>query len=85
MTLLSIGQTAQGRYKMIVAEGESIKGPIPQTGNTNTRCSFGRPVAAFVEQWCSAGPTHHFALGVGRKAAEIKRTAGMMGIEVQEI
>ncbi|MFD2330765.1 arabinose isomerase [Cohnella sp. GCM10020058] len=85
VTLLSIGQTAQGRYKMIVAEGESIKGPIPQTGNTNTRCSFGRPVATFVEQWCSAGPTHHFALGVGNKAAEIKRTAGMLGIEVEVI
>lgn len=85
VTLLSISQTAEGRYRMIVAEGESIKGEIPQTGNTNTRCSFNRSVAEFVEQWCSAGPTHHFALGVGHVAREISRVAKTMGIEVQKV
>ncbi|MBO9609425.1 MAG: L-fucose/L-arabinose isomerase family protein [Paenibacillaceae bacterium] len=85
VTLLSIGQQAEGRYKMIVAEGQSIKGLIPQTGNTNTRCSFNRPVSEFVETWCSAGPTHHFALGTGHQAKAIRRVAGMLGIEVQTI
>lgn len=81
VTLLSISQTATGKYKMVVAEGESIKGQIPQTGNTNTRCSFGRDVADFVEQWCAAGPTHHFALGIGHQAKAIRRTADILGIE----
>lgn len=83
VTLLGISQTADGRYKMIAAEGESIKGAIPQTGNTNTRCSFGREIADFIERWCSAGPTHHFALGVGHVTHELKQTAKVLGIELE--
>jgi len=85
VTLLSISQTEQGRYKMVVAEGESIAGEIPQTGNTNTRCSFNRSVAEFVEQWCSAGPTHHFALGVGHVGQQIRNVAKIMGVEVHTV
>ncbi|MBD2844838.1 L-fucose/L-arabinose isomerase family protein [Paenibacillus sp. IB182496] len=82
VTLLSLSQNEHGRYRMVVTEGESVAGAIPQTGNTNTRCSFGRPVAEFVEQWCAAGPTHHFALGTGHVAAQIASVANIMGIEV---
>lgn len=85
VTILSISQNAEGKYKMIVAEGESIAGQIPQTGNTNTRCSFNRSVAEFVEEWCSAGPTHHFALGVGHVANQIQRVGKVMGIEVHKV
>ncbi|UKS26683.1 L-fucose/L-arabinose isomerase family protein [Paenibacillus sp. HWE-109] len=83
VTLLSISQTADGKFKMIATEGESIKGPIPQTGNTNTRCSFNCSVGEFVEKWCSAGPTHHFALGVGHVNNKIRKVAQVLGIELQ--
>ncbi|WP_372635492.1 arabinose isomerase [Cohnella sp.] len=83
VTLLGISQTADGRFKMIATEGLSIPGEIPQTGNTNTRCSFDRPVAEFIEQWCSAGPTHHFALGVGHVNAKLKNVAKVLGIELE--
>lgn len=82
VTLLSISQTPEGRYKFVVAEGESIPGEIPKTGNTNTRCTFNRPVSEFVEAWCSAGPTHHFALGVGHVAEQIRHVAKILGVEV---
>jgi L-arabinose isomerase len=36
ITMLSIGVKADGRFKFVVAEGESLRGPIPPTGNTNT-------------------------------------------------
>jgi len=85
VTLLGVSQTADGKFKMIAAEGESIKGEIPQTGNTNTRCSFGCSVAEFIEKWCSAGPTHHFALGVGHVAPKIRNVAKVLGIELQII
>ncbi|MDF2719000.1 MAG: arabinose isomerase, partial [Paenibacillus sp.] len=81
--LLGISQTADGKYKMIAIEGESIKGEIPRTGNTNTRCKFPYGVAEFVERWCSAGPTHHFALGVGHVNAKIRKTAQVLGVELQ--
>lgn len=85
VTLLSISQTANGKYKMIATEGESIKGEIPQTGNTNTRCKFNYSVSEFVEKWCSAGPTHHFALGVGHVGSKIRNVAKVLGIEVEVI
>lgn len=83
VTLLGISQTADGKYKMISIEGQSIKGEIPRTGNTNTRCKFPYGVAEFVERWCSAGPTHHFALGVGHVNAKLRKAANVLGIELQ--
>ena len=49
----------------MIAEGESVPGPIPPTGNTNTHGRFAPDVRTFLKRWCLAGPTHHFALGVG--------------------
>ena len=36
ITILSIGMNENGKPKMVVAQGESLPGPIPPTGNTNT-------------------------------------------------
>jgi L-arabinose isomerase len=44
ITMLSIGQTAQGAFKFIIAEGLSERRPIPPTGNTNTHGRFGHNV-----------------------------------------
>ncbi len=82
VTLLSISQNQDGSYRLIATEGESIKGEIPKTGNTNTRCKFNRGTAEFVENWCMAGPTHHFALGIGHRNAQLKKTAGLMNLEL---
>ena len=78
--MLSISVTAQGRFKFILGEGESVAGPIPPTGNTNTRGFFKPDVRTFLRRWVVEGPTHHFALGIGHKAdalAEIARILGM--------
>lgn len=40
ITMLSISVKADGKFKFIVAEGESVAGPIPPTGNTNTHGRF---------------------------------------------
>ncbi|MDB4584812.1 hypothetical protein N9164_16810, partial [Draconibacterium sp.] len=40
ITMLSINSTYNGQFKFIIAEGQSVKGPIPPTGNTNTRGFF---------------------------------------------
>lgn len=75
ITLLSIGVNAEGKFKFIIAEGESMPGPIPPTGNTNTHGKFQPDVRTFLANWCKAGPTHHFALGVGHHAEELKKIA----------
>jgi L-arabinose isomerase len=81
ITLLGLTQTHDGRFKFVVAEGQSLPGMIPATGNTNTRGQFAPDVRTFLEKWSMQGPTHHFALGVGHQAAVIAQLAGALGIE----
>jgi L-arabinose isomerase len=81
ISLLSIGVKADGRFKFVIAEGESVPGPIPPTGNTNTHGRFKPDVRTFLRRWVAAGPTHHFALGVGHHARELSKIAEVLGIE----
>ncbi|MDR0932369.1 MAG: L-fucose/L-arabinose isomerase family protein [Victivallales bacterium] len=81
ITMLSIGVKADGKFKFIIAEGESMEGKIPPTGNTNTHGKFRPDVRTFLKRWSMAGPTHHFALGVGHHADTIKKIADIFGIE----
>jgi len=81
ITILSIGITANGRFKFILGEGESVRGPIPPTGNTNTRGFFKPDVRTSLKKWVAEGPTHHFALGVGYHARTIQRIAEILNLE----
>jgi L-arabinose isomerase len=75
-------QTAEGRLKMLAAEGESIPGDTLQIGNTNSRLKFGLDPAAFMDRWAMEGPTHHCALGVGHQVGKIRKLARMLDIEL---
>jgi len=81
ITMLSIGVKADGTMKFVIAEGESVAGPIPPTGNTNTHGKFKPDVRTFLLKWVEQGPTHHFALGVGHHADDLVRIARALGIE----
>ena len=81
ITMMSIGLKADGLFKFVVAEGESLAGPIPPTGNTNTHGKFPPDVRTFLRRWSMEGPTHHFALGVGHHAAELKKLGRALGVE----
>lgn len=85
VTLLSINTDKNGKFRMIAAEGESLAGEIPQTGNTNTRVSFNGDVCDFLARWCEAGPTHHLALGVGYHMETLRRFSRISGIELIEV
>lgn len=81
ITMLSVGVTAQGKFKFIIAEGESVHGPIPATGNTNTRGFFRPDIRTFLKRWVAEGPTHHFALGVGHRATALRKIGEALGLE----
>jgi L-arabinose isomerase len=81
ITMLSIGQTYDGRFKFVIGEGESVPGPLPPTGNTNTLAYFDPDPITYLKAWCMEGPTHHFALGVGHYAGTIKKLGETLGIE----
>ena len=81
ITMLAITQKADGHFKFVIAEGESVDGPVPMTGNTNTRGFFKPDVRTFLKRWFAEGPTHHFALGIGHRAAAINQIAEFLNIE----
>lgn len=81
ITMLGITVNAQGLLKFVVAEGESLQGEIPPTGNTNTHGHFRPDLKTFLKRWMAEGPTHHFALGIGRHGDEIRSLARVLDIE----
>lgn len=85
VTILGLTQTADGRLKLMGAEGESLPGPILRIGNTNSRLRFPLPPAAFVNRWCMEGPTHHCALGVGHNLERIGKLASLLKIPLVEV
>ena len=85
VTLLGMTQTAEGKLKMLTAEGESIPGPILRIGNTNSRLRFPLGPREFVNRWCQEGPTHHCALGVGHLRAAIAKLGELVNVPVVEV
>jgi L-arabinose isomerase len=81
ITMLSISSTFEGKFKFVIAEGESVHGPIPPTGNTNTHGYFKPDIRTFLKKWLAEGPTHHFALGIGHHGQTIKTIGELLGIE----
>ncbi len=81
ITMLGITQTYDGKFKFVIGEGTSKAGPIPPTGNTNTRGFFEPTTKEFIKKWVMQGPTHHYALGIGHHADTIQKIADILGIE----
>ncbi|HEY8283614.1 MAG TPA: L-fucose/L-arabinose isomerase family protein [Chloroflexota bacterium] len=81
VTILGLTQTADGRLKLLAAEGESLPGEILRIGNTNSRLRFALPPDEFVDRWCQEGPTHHVALGVGHLAGVLEKVGKLLGLE----
>lgn len=83
ITMLGITHTGDEKFKFVIGEGYSKEGPIPPTGNTNTRGFFEPDARTFIKKWVMEGPTHHYALGIGHHADTIKKIAEALGIEAQ--
>ena len=85
VTLLSVVQTVDGKLKLLVAEGESVPGPILEIGNTNSRYRFSVGARKFVENWNVHGPAHHCAVGVGHIAEKINKLGQLLGLETVRV
>jgi len=79
-TLLSVVQRGDGILLLLVAEGESVPGPVLQIGNTNSRYKFPIPAGEFLDRWSKAGPAHHCAIGTGHLAGAITKLAKLLSI-----
>jgi len=85
VTVLSVVQTGDRRLKLLVAEGESVPGPILEIGNTNSRYRFPIGARAYVDAWSSHGPAHHCAVGVGHVASKVEKLGRLLDMEVARV
>jgi L-arabinose isomerase len=81
LTMLSVTVNAEGQIKFVIAEGESLQGDIPPTGNTNSHGYFKPDLRTFLRRWVAEAPTHHFALGTGHHGKTIQKIARSLDIE----
>jgi L-arabinose isomerase len=85
VTLLSVVQTADGKLQLLMAEGESVAGPILEIGNTNSRYRFSTGARNFLNQWNVHGPAHHCAVGVGHIANKLKKLGALLSMECIQV
>ncbi len=85
VTCLSVVEYADGSLKLLVAEGESVPGPILEIGNTNSRYKFPIGARAFVERWNQQGPAHHCAVGIGHISSKIEKLGRLLGMDTVKI
>jgi L-arabinose isomerase len=81
VTLLNLTQINTDRhFKLIYTTAEVIPGDILNIGNPNCRVRISRPMHEFMDAWCQQGPSHHIALGLGDKSAELDAFAESAGL-----
>jgi L-arabinose isomerase len=85
VTLLSVVEQANGKLMLLVAEAESVAGPILQIGNTNSRYKFSMGARKFVNDWNSYGPAHHCAVGVGHISTKIEKLGALLNMNVIKV
>jgi len=85
VTLLSVVEKRGGGLMFLVAEAESVAGPILEIGNTNSRYKFSIGARKFVSDWNSFGPAHHCAVGVGHIASSILKLGQLLGMDVVKV
>jgi L-arabinose isomerase len=84
VTLLSVVESNDGVF-LLVAEGESVPGPVLEIGNTNSRYRFSVGAKRFMNEWSKQGPAHHCAIGIGHIADKIEKLGKIIGIDVVKI
>jgi L-arabinose isomerase len=84
VTMLSVVE-GKDEIFLLVAEGESVTGPVLEIGNTNSRYKFSLSAKDFIQQWSKKGPAHHSAIGIGHIADKIDKLAKLLKIPCKRI
>lgn len=85
VTLLSVVEKIDGKLMLLIAEGETVPGPILQIGNTNSRYKFSIGARKFVNNWNSHGPAHHCAVGIGHIGSKLIKLGQILSMDAIQI
>ncbi|MEU2911746.1 L-fucose/L-arabinose isomerase family protein [Streptomyces massasporeus] len=85
VTLLGLGQDADGSLSFVTSEGAVVPGPLLEIGNTTSRVDFGRDPGAWVDAWSATGVGHHWSLAVGHRTADFRAAASLLGIDHRQV
>jgi len=85
VTLLSIVENDRNELFFLVAEAESVAGPILEIGNTNSRYRFSCGAKEFINRWNSHGPAHHCAIGTGHMYQKLEKLAHLLNMNIVKV
>lgn len=85
VTLLGLGQDRDGGLSFIASEGTVVPGALLEIGNTTSRVDFGRDPGEWVDEWSATGIGHHWSLSVGKRAADYRAAASLLGIDFRQV
>lgn len=85
VTLLGLGQDADGSLAFVASEGTVVPGPLLAIGNTTSRVDFGQDPGEWVDQWSGTGIGHHWSLSLGHRASDYRAAASLLGIDFRQI
>ncbi len=85
VTLLSVVEGRNSQLKLLVAQAESVPGPILEIGNTNSRYRFSIGARRFINEWNAEGPAHHCAIGIGHIASKLEKLADLLGMQYVQV
>lgn len=85
VTLLGVGQARDGRYRLVVSEGEVVPGPLLEIGNTTSRVDLAAHPGEWADAWSASGVGHHWALGTGSRAGELRALSDLLGLDLVEV
>ena len=81
-TLLNMSTDSGCNWKMVISTGKLSYIPPANLGVPQGWWSPGMDLDEFVEKWCSAGPSHHAALGYGDMADTLTKVGNLLELNV---
>ncbi|MCX6765049.1 MAG: hypothetical protein NT148_00730, partial [Candidatus Nealsonbacteria bacterium] len=84
-TLLNISPDNDCNWKMVIASGEVKHYPPVNMGAPHAWWESSLPVDDFVEKWCTAGSSHHAALGYGDLSETLKKLGSFLDLNIIQI
>jgi len=85
VSLVSLVQTSESKYKILIAEGEVLPGQRLQNGSVNSRIKFSSGIEEFFSNWVKEGPSHHSTLCPGHYSSALSKFSKVFNIETKQV